>query len=150
MNAAPKSRWASPSEPSNFPMPISKPGLPDDVRRFVLTSVPSVPYAEAMLLMRKKPDMGWDAQRLARRLYVSEAQAFDLLRRLSDAGLVRRIDEDGSEYAYAPATPELAARVDAFAESYRHQLMAVTDLIHSPVERRAHQFADAFRWKKDQ
>ena len=129
---------------------MTKTVLADDVRRFVLTSVPSVPYAEAMLLMRRKPDAAWDAQRLARRLYVSEAQAFDLLHKLSAAGVAGRISEDGSEFSYRPATPELSARVDAFAESYRNNLMEVTALIHSPVERRAHQFADAFRWKKDQ
>lgn len=127
---------------------MSKPALPDDVRRFILTSIPSVPYAEAILLMRRNPAMSWDAQRLARRLYVSEVQALDLLRRLFDARFVR-ISEEENQYTYGPATPELAAQVDAFAETYRNHLMVVTDLIHSPVERRAHHFADAFRWKKD-
>lgn len=127
---------------------MSKPALPDDVRRFILTSIPSVPYAEAILLMRRNPAMSWDAQRLARRLYVSEVQALDLLRRLFDARFVG-ISEEENQYTYGPATPELAAQVDAFAETYRNHLMVVTDLIHSPVERRAHHFADAFRWKKD-
>src|SRR5688572_12600472 len=107
---------------------MSKPGLPDDVRRFILTSIPSVPYAEAILLMRRNPEMSWDAQRLARRLYVSEVQALDLLRRLFDAGFVMT-NEAANQYVYGPATPELAARVDAFAASYRSHLMAVTDLI---------------------
>lgn len=124
--------------------------LPDSVRRFVLTSVPSVPYAEAMLLMRRKPSVSWDARRLAGRLYVSEAQASELLRTLCDAGMAARASEEGHEYTYGPATPELAAVIDAFADSYSNDLMAVTDLIHSRVDRRAHQFADAFRWKKDQ
>ncbi|HEX7186062.1 MAG TPA: hypothetical protein VF756_29825 [Thermoanaerobaculia bacterium] len=49
--------------------------LPDDIRRFILTSVPSVPCLEAILLLRNDPDVGWDVQRLAARLYVAERQA---------------------------------------------------------------------------
>ena len=38
--------------------------IPDDVRRFILTSVPSVPYLEAMLLLRGEPQAAWDASAL--------------------------------------------------------------------------------------
>jgi hypothetical protein len=74
---------------------MSKPALPDDLGRFILTRIPSVPYAEAMLLMRRNPATSWDAQRLARLLYVSDVQALDLLRRLFEAGFVT-ISEDGT------------------------------------------------------
>ena len=42
--------------------------LPVDVRRFVLTSIPSVPYLEALLLLRAEPQHAWTAGDLARRL----------------------------------------------------------------------------------
>ena len=42
--------------------------IPEDVRRFVLTSIPSVPFLEALLLMRANPAQGWSRDTLARRL----------------------------------------------------------------------------------
>jgi hypothetical protein len=124
--------------------------LPDDVRRFILTSVPSVPYLEAILLLRADPDVGWDARRVAARLYVPERQAAELLSALGAAGIARGEDDgETALFRYAPATPELRERLDALAQAYSTNLVGVTDLIHSRIDKRAQQFADAFRLRKD-
>jgi len=39
--------------------------------------------------------------------------------------------------------------LDALAAAYTHNLVGVTDLIHSRVDKRAQQFADAFRFRKE-
>lgn len=128
--------------------------LPGHVRRFLLTSIPSVPYLEALLLLRSGRDTAWKAADLARRLYVPEAAAAELLLGLAGAGIAERSPaaepphpEDA--FVYRPATAELAALLDQVAHAYSVNLVAVTDLIHSRVDRRAQQFADAFRWRKD-
>ena len=123
--------------------------LPDDVRRFILTSVPSVPYLEAVLLLRADPRAPWDAAAVARRLYLPEPAAGELLRALASAGIAQPYPETPAAFGYEPATPELAAMLDAVAKAYGANLVKVTDLIHSRVDRRAQQFADAFRWRKD-
>lgn len=120
--------------------------LPPDVRRFILTSVPSVPFLEALLLLRSAPQDPWRAARLAARLYIPERQGGELLRQLAEAGLVTE-PEPGS-YTYA-ARPELSTLIDEVAHAYAANLVAVTDLIHSRVDKRAQQFADAFRLRKD-
>jgi hypothetical protein len=120
--------------------------LPPDVHRFILTSIPSVPYLEAVLLMRAEPAVAWDVPRLARRLYITEVDAAELLRLLSAAGVAAASSES---VHYQPATPELAALLDAVAHEYTINLVGVTDLIHSRIGKRAQQFADAFRWRKD-
>jgi hypothetical protein len=122
--------------------------LPDDIRRFILTSVPSVPYLEAILLLRSDSAAGWDAGAVARRLYVPERQAADLLRQLAAAGIAQA-GEPGGAVRYAPATAELRSLLDRLAETYAGNLVGVTDLIHSRLDKRAHQFADAFRLRKD-
>lgn len=122
------------------------PELPADVRRFILTSVPSVPYLEAVLLLRADPQQAWTGPRLAQRLYVPERTAADLLAQLRDGGVAE--PADGAAVRFAPA-PDLADVLDRLAEAYAAHLMTVTDLIHSRVERRAQQFADAFRFRKD-
>jgi hypothetical protein len=123
--------------------------LPEDVRRFILTSVPSVPYLEAILLLRGAPQTPWTAASVARRLYLPESAAAELLRALAGAGIARAAPESAQAFHYAPATPELAAMLDRVAGAFSANLVKVTDLIHSRVEKRAQQFADAFRWRKD-
>lgn len=126
---------------------MGKTPVADDVRRFILTSVPSVPYLEALLLLRAERDR-WDPFRLARRLYIGERQALDLLQALAQSQVVQRGEDGGFEYA--PATPELARAIDRLAGTYAANLVGVTDLIHSRLDKRAQQFADAFRWRKDE
>lgn len=123
--------------------------LPDDVRRFILTSVPSVPYLEAILLLRGEPRAPWSAAAVARRLYLAETVATQLLEALASAGIAQSHPETPDAFTYSPATPELAAMLEAVAKAYAANLVKVTDLIHSRVDRRAQQFADAFRWRKD-
>ncbi|MGV3573322.1 MAG: hypothetical protein ACO1PB_22235 [Ramlibacter sp.] len=126
---------------------MNKGEVPADVRRFILTSIPSVPYLEAVLLMRAEPEDAWDAPRLARRLYVGERTAADLIGLLA-AGGVAAAEPAGPAVRFAPA-PELRTLLDRVAEAYAADLVAVTDLIHSRIDKRAQQFADAFRFRKE-
>ena len=128
-------------------MPSAHEELPQEVRRFILTSIPTVPFLEAVLLMRGDTAHPWDAHRLAQALYTRKKVAADLLHELVEAGIAQ--PEGANTFAYRPATPELGQRLDALAISYSKNLVAVTDLIHSRLERRAQKFADAFRWKKE-
>lgn len=116
-----------------------------EVRRFLLAVIPSVPHLEALLLLRAQPQ-AWVAADLARRLYVDEARAQELLGDLAHAGLAAT----GAEGArYAPADAGIAATVDAVALAYGRHVVAVTQLIHSTSDRKAQRFADAFRLRKE-
>jgi Mn-dependent DtxR family transcriptional regulator len=121
--------------------------IPDDLRRFILTSVPSVPYLEAILLLQREHGAAWTASLLARRLYLPEPRAADLLASLQSGGIVAA-SATGGACTYEPR-PELASMLERLAQLYATNLVAVTDLIHSSVDRRAYQFADAFRLRKD-
>lgn len=128
---------------------MTKAGIPDEVRRFILTSVPSVPYLESVLLLRAEPEADWDAPRLARRLYLAEPRAAELLGELATAGIAQPAPQAPGNFRFDPATPELAAMLGQLARTYAANLVGVTDLIHSRVDKRAQQFADGFRWRKD-
>jgi nucleotide-binding universal stress UspA family protein len=124
---------------------MSAPELAPDLRRFILTSVPSVPYLEAVLLLRAEPQHRWNTAELARRLYVSERTAGELLAELRAHGIAAGSEE---HVQYAPE-PGLRDMLDQLAHAYATDLVAVTTLIHSRIDRRAQQFADAFRFRKD-
>lgn len=145
---------------------MDKPSIPEDIRRFVLTSIPSVPFLEALLLMRADPLQAWHRDSLARRLYVREKTAENLLADLCTAGMVARCaaPEDGNappsllqpsappspqHFRYAPEPDFLRERIDRLADLYSTHLVEVTHLIHSSLDRKAQQFADAFKWRKD-
>lgn len=123
--------------------------IPEDIRRFVLSSIPTVPHLEALLLLRAGGADGWSAPRLAERLYISEKAAALLLTELCRDGMCVTGAESAAQYHYRPASPHLAHTIDQLAALYGRELLAVTHLIHSRLDRKAQQFADAFKWRKD-
>jgi hypothetical protein len=129
---------------------MEKPSIPEDIRRFVLTSIPSVPFLEALLLMHADPAQPWCVDTLAQRLYVREKTAETLLIELCKAGMVAPCDAPRTDcYCYRPDGAALGARIDRLADLYATHLVEVTLLIHSSLDRKAQQFADAFKWRKD-
>lgn len=120
--------------------------IPDDVRRFVLASVASVPFLEAMLLLRAQADTRWSAAELSRRLYVTPNLGEELLVQLADGGFAVPGEQEKT-WRWNAATP-LAPIVSELAEVYAENVVGVTELIHSRQDRRAQQFADAFRLRK--
>lgn len=127
---------------------MSEISVPPDLRSFILLSVVSVPYLEAMLLLRREPELPWDARRLARRLYIVEKKSEELLQALLEARVVVPAEGTDPGYCYRPETPELASMVDRLAEFYAIHLVEVTHLIHATHERKAEKFANAFIWRK--
>jgi hypothetical protein len=123
--------------------------IPDDVRRFVLTSVPSVPHLEAALLLHGHPGQARSVAEVAARLYVPERTAADLLRALCAAGILQCTDGPEPRYSYSPKDAALATAMDALARVYAENLVGITTLIHDATQRSAQRFSDAFRLRKD-
>lgn len=122
--------------------------IPDDIRRFIMARIPSVPYLEALLLLRSDPAKTWSADRLTRSLYVSEATAMALVEALLANGVITQA-ESASLFRYHPASEDLGRIFDMLAALYGAHLVEVTHLIHARTSRKAQRFADAFVWRKD-
>lgn len=120
--------------------------IPDEVRRFLLGAIPSVPHLEALLLVRAEASEPWTASRLARRLYIDETGAGRLLRELGEAGLLR---QGGHGYRFDPTDAPLATVVAELDAIYARRVVEVAELIHSSSDRKAQRFADAFRLRKE-
>ncbi|WP_457391493.1 hypothetical protein [Roseateles sp. P5_E1] len=118
--------------------------VPDDVRRFILTAIPSVPYLEAVLQFHRQPDVLRSADDIARALYVSAATATELLEAMCAAGVVQ---EDEGRFRYAPEKA-LRDTLVKLAEIYAGDLIGVTELIHDKTQRSAQRFAEAFRLRR--
>ncbi|HLG56409.1 MAG TPA: hypothetical protein VI485_13820 [Vicinamibacterales bacterium] len=106
--------------------------LPRDVKELVLRYIDSVAELEALLLLRAE-EGPWCHETLARRLYVDDRTADEVLMALHRGGLVSRAD-DG--FRYAPRSDARQRAVDALADSYPKFLIPMTHLIHSKSRRR--------------
>lgn len=123
--------------------------IPDDLRRFILLRIPSIPYLEALLLMREDATRWWDSGALAQRLYLGVAACDDLLLQLHADGVAARDPAGAARYRYAPEHGQLAAMLDRLAPVYARRLVEVSTLVHSKSGRKAQVFADAFVWRKE-
>ena len=120
--------------------------LAPDLRRFVAAKIHSVPMLEALLLLHSRQG-GWTRGDLAGRLYLPDARVETLVRDLCRERLAR-LDDDTVHYA--PEDDAIAALVDELAATYSRHVVAVTEIIHSGLERKARDFADAFVLRRDE
>ena len=119
--------------------------LPAELREFLTEHIDSIAQLEALLLLRDGPDVAWDAQSTAKRLYIGEQEALEALAQLAAHGLIAR---GASSYKFDPQSEELSRMVDLLADYYRRYLIPITNLIHAKPHR-IQQFADAFKLRKD-
>lgn len=122
--------------------------IPDHLKRFILLSIPSVPYLEATLLLHSDPAKIWDFKEILRRLYLDDASGEILLAELKAGGIVEMDAHKLSHCKYQPRTKELGQMIDVLAAIYPKKLVEVSQLIHSKVHKKAQRIADAFKLRK--
>lgn len=122
----------------------------DELRRFILR-IPSIPFLEALLLLRSAPSETWDAEMVARRLYINSQQAIELLKGLAAAHICTEVKRNPDHFIYKPESDELRTLIDELADEYAHNLIEVTNVIHanSNKDQKIHLLADAFVWRKE-
>ncbi|MCE3262479.1 MAG: hypothetical protein K0R43_1558 [Pseudoduganella sp.] len=128
---------------------MSSTSIPDDIRRYVFQCIPSVPYLEAVLLLRERRDLAWQPEVLARRLYLGTEDTLRLLARMQSDGLVVLDAGEAPGYRYAPSSSDLGELWDRLVHVYAHHLIEVSTIIHSKPSGKAQLLADAFVWRKE-
>jgi hypothetical protein len=121
--------------------------ISDAVRRFVLTSIPTVPHMETLLLLWREPTVEWRADDIAKRLFVTPAHARTLADDLCRADLFE-CSSQSNQYRCRREPASLASLLTAVERAYSRNLREITGLIHSNVDRKAARFAQAFIWEK--
>jgi hypothetical protein len=122
--------------------------IPEEIRRFILTSILSVPFLEALLIYREARGEPLPPTQVGRRLYISERATAEVIEQLLAARFIEPAGELGVGHRFAPEG-DSAAIVERVAHYYRSHLVEVTALIHSKTGRMAAQFADAFKFRHD-
>lgn len=115
------------------------------VDRFIREKIETVPHLEALLLLWETRPKSWPVSELAERLFVDEGVALRIVRDLSLAKLANSADGDGA-FCY-PAAAEWSDRlIQAVAETYKKELVRITNLIHSKASVSVREFARAFEF----
>jgi predicted ArsR family transcriptional regulator len=120
-----------------------------DVIRFILDEIESVPHLEALLLIRTTRPQKWSAEALSKRLYVSKDAVQQVLDDLLRRNLIT-VDAQGPAYFYQAASEEKDLLISRVDQTYRHQLVRITQLIHSKPPAALRDFSRAFRFTKEE
>ena len=119
--------------------------LPAELQEFLIKHIDSIAQLEALLLLREGSDAAWDVQTTAKRLYIGQQEAEEILALLAAHGFIV-LAENG--FRYRPQSRGLARMVGLLAEYYRRYLIPITNLVHTKP-RRIREFADAFKLRKE-
>ncbi|HUG66491.1 MAG TPA: hypothetical protein VMM76_01990 [Pirellulaceae bacterium] len=123
--------------------------FPLELRQFIDRNVESIVQLETLLLLRRDPSRGWNADQIAKSLYISAEMSRALIADLSGRGFVKPLPSAEAMYSYQPADPEADLLIGQLAKFYDERRVAVISLIYSKPVNKVQTFADAFRLRKE-
>ncbi len=121
----------------------------EQVLRFFLENIDSVPELEALFLLWLQRPNSWTISELSRRLYVDPEQTRNLLQGLIRKRLVAEDEGLAGSYRYHSESEQRDQVIGNAEAMYRREIIRISNLIHSKPSRAIRDFADAFRFKKE-
>ena len=122
--------------------------IPDNARRLVSASIPTVPHLEALVLAHGDPSKTWSVAEIAQLLYVPADTARSVLLDLVHARLMVVGHQKPLSARYAPADESLLQAANVLVDVYARHVVEVTRLIHAHDGNNAQRLADAFRLRR--
>ncbi len=120
-----------------------------EVSQFLLERIDSVPHLEALLLLWNSRPKLWQADELARRLYVDGEVALRLLQDLARQQLIDSDTGSPERYCYRDDPADRSRLIRMVDETYRREVVRVSTLIHSKPSSPLRDFARAFRFTRE-
>jgi hypothetical protein len=120
----------------------------EEVLGFLVDQIDTVPQLEALLLLWNSRPKPWSAAELAEWLFVRPEIARDTAEDLVRRGLAESAGELG--YAFHSGTGVDEGLIAAVDQTYRRQIVRVSNLIHSKGSPAVRAFARAFRLRKQE
>ena len=122
----------------------------EEVYRFILNQIDSVPQMEALLLVWESRPKKWPESEIAERLYVGA----DAVRNIMQELVRRRLlavdtQQSARQYFYESKSEDLDGLIEAVAATYRHELVRVSTFIHTKTSSAVRDFAKAFKFTKE-
>lgn len=124
-------------------------GISEEVGRFIVEKIDTVPHLEALLLLWESAPRSWSAEELAVRVYVPVERAHSILQDLTRLRLAKADSDSHERHLYDGSWDEAGEMMQKVGATYRRQLVRVANLIHSKASPAVREFARAFQFKKD-
>lgn len=106
------------------------PLLPDEVRRFIRSYIPTVGHLELLLFLFHGREKRWEIQDLAREMRTNESLVTQQLERL--AGPVRTYGTSSPAFQFANENLEFLNLVQRLSETYRsHRYYVIEEIYHT-------------------
>ncbi len=121
----------------------------EQIDRFIMDEIDSVPQLEALLLIWNNRPKEWSCEDMAKALYVSSDVAQSILKALAARRLIAEVPGDRGQFALLAESPEKEVMLAALDRTYRRELVRISTMIHSKASRAVRDFARAFRFTKD-
>ncbi len=126
---------------------MTEPYEQQEIDRFILEAIDSVPHLEALLLVWGDRPRAWADEEIAKRLYLETAAASRILQDLARRGLIAAVPGRAKEFRYEPGErDQLLLAVEA---AYRRDLVRISTMIHQKAPASVLEFARAFRFTKE-
>ena len=120
----------------------------EDVNRFIINEIETVPHLEALLLLWNTRPQRWSTEKLSERLFVSPDAARGIMDDLSRRRLVNS-SEEAEEYYYESGSEDRDDLIEAVDRTYRRELVRISNLIHAKAPSAVREFARAFKFTKE-
>lgn len=122
----------------------------EEIYRFILNQIDSVPQMEALLLVWESRPKKWAENEIAERLYIG----IDAVRNIMQELVRRRLlaadtQQSVKQYFYESKSEDLDSLIEAVAATYRHDLVRVSTFIHTKASSAVRDFAKAFKFTKE-
>jgi hypothetical protein len=125
--------------------------LPEDVRRLIQTSVPTIDALEALLFLARHADRTWQANEIVNQMQptaITESAVREYLALFQEQGLV--VSQLEGSFRYQPTSPELETAIQALIQAYHEQPVSLIRAVYEIANSKKIQaFADAFKIKKE-
>lgn len=121
----------------------------EQLDRFLVEMIDTVPQLEALLLIWNRRPKKWYASELSRALYISQELAQQVIQHLVQRQLLVTVEGNADSYALRTGSPEMEWLLADLDAMYRRELVRVSNLIHAKAPRAVRDFASAFRIKNE-
>jgi hypothetical protein len=121
----------------------------EEVYRFILNQIDSVPQMEALLLVWESRPKKWPESEIAERLYVGTDAVRNIMQELVRRRMLAADAQSARQYFYESKSEDLDGLIEAVAATYRQDLVRVSTFIHTKTSSAVRDFAKAFKFTKE-
>lgn len=123
--------------------------ISDNVKKFIQTYVSSIPYVEAILLIRSDDKKNWSITDVSQRLFIDDKTVEPIIKQLIKAKIIITDPKLSYLYKYSPDNEDIKMVIDELSVCYSAHLVEVTNLIYSNIEQNASKLSKGFMWRDD-